>query len=60
MNLENRVNLPICSMSMINLNGRLRVHVIGHAGDVDTLYNIVGSVLIDLHHPWFHWKVKDF
>ena len=54
MNLENRVNLPICSMSMINLNGRLRVHVIGHAGDVDTLYNIVGSVLIDLHHPGFH------
>ena len=47
-------------MSMINLNGRLRVHVIGYAGDVDTLYNIVGSVLIDLHHPWFHWKVKDF
>ena len=43
-------------MSMINLNGRLRINVIGYTGYINTLNNIMTFVMIDLHHSWRDWK----
>ena len=45
-------------MSMINLNGRLRINVIGYTGYINTLNNIMTFVMIDLHHSWRDWKEK--
>lgn len=45
-------------MAEIDLDGRLRIDVIGDTRNVDTLHDVVTPVLIDLNHSRRYCKSK--